>query len=416
MIIEDNLITLESAVLSCMITGDMPDAYFDIVTEEYITNSKNKIILKAIKDLKTNSVELDIVSVYNKLEENGSIKAIGGVDYLMNISYMLPNANNFMSYLNQIKETQAKQKTVATLKQLIKESDKVVDPSAWIASIPSRFTMPKLKQDIISFADVSIELADRVDSYYNGESIFYKTGLESFDKYFGGGIQSGFHIIAARTNHGKTELAAELALRLAINGTRVRYDQLELTGKVFFEYLISKLAGSTRGALIQGAIPRHKVEDAMATLSSLPIFTTTENYTIAEYRVSMELTKGQFDVAFVDQFSHVIPNPKIDRLEALNEIVYGVHKVSKDFDIPTFLLAQINREPEKGGKPRKPLLSDMKSSGALEETADVVMILERPNKGQKNDHMLVHIDKDRVMQNNVTIKLEKRGGRLVEVW
>jgi replicative DNA helicase len=271
----------------------------------------------------------------------------------------------------------------------------------------------------VSFADVDACVTEQIGRYYTaGSCTFIPTGINALDKTFGGGLQPGFYIIGARTNVGKTEFGADIALGMAENGATVQYDQLELDKIVFFEKLIAKFAGHNRGSLVKGLIDPKKVNLAKDKLRALPLLTTSAPYDIKQLTAYCAQNKGKFDALIIDQFSEIIPMAdKKDHLLALNEIVHGVFRISKDLRIPVIMLAQINREADRGAAVREPRLSDLKDTGTLEQAADVVILLSRPNKGERDDYLGVHIAKDRIMENSGhKFKLYRRFGRLTSEW
>jgi replicative DNA helicase len=376
----------------------------------------NRSLFKAIKDVfNAKDFPIDITKTAQCLSTRYGFSTADAFDAVIDANCFPVNIERFKQYLEQLNDRKALLNAVNTAKQIIHEASGVYDTKEFLAAIPNRFKAPELKFKSVSYHDLREEIDAYLESYGNGTTKFYKTGIGALDEHFGGGLQSGFYVIGSRTNIGKTEFAADLAIGLAENRVNIFYDQLELTNRVFYETLIAKLAGSYRGALVKGKIGEDKLREAKYKLAGLSVNTSSRAYTINELRIRCENERNSMQVLIIDQFDKIKLNPKLEFLHACNEIVQGLFRIHKDFDIPVILLAQLNRDSEKqAAKPRRPRMSDFKNTGDLEQTADVVILLERPNKGQHDDYLAVHIDKDRLMQMTQSFKLIRTHGRLAD--
>lgn len=334
------------------------------------------------------------------------LASVGGIDYLTELSYSLvPTDDYFDKALIILKN----QKNIREIKKILAEEYHFITSDSDKYTTDIIYKLNKIQSvgtggDILPFNSACEDLWRRVKSYKNKTSVFYKTGLKSIDEHFEGGLHKrGFYVLAARTHIGKTDFAMEIAIGLLNNGYRVRYDMLELTPMELYENILSKLMGISRGFLVSGKIPNEKYAVASATMEEWGnrLSSANNTYSVEELEQWLKKHRDEIDVLIIDQFSFLKKtSTEFKMLDKINVMIRQLLRLTIDFELPIILLHQINRSGVNADG-SEPEMHNLKDSGHLEETADVVMVLNRPNMkstGIEKTYADLIIKKDRLAQ------------------
>lgn len=223
--------------------------------------------------------------------------------------------------------------------------------------------------------DFFVRLTD--DSYRS----FTPTGYDSLDTVLGGGlVTSGMIALAARPGVGKTMLGLCIADNVAATGTPVLYISLEMDKYQLMCRRVGRIAGLSYNMLQQGRVTdaetKNKVTEALSTLMTRPFYIEDKPASLMDVELKARGIKG-LGLIVIDHLGLLRSNIKGSRYEIVTEISHGIKRLAQSLGIPIVALAQLNRENE-GRNDKRPRLSDLRDSGAIEEDCDAVALLHRP--------------------------------------
>lgn len=333
---------------------------------------------------------------------------VGGMEAIAEMSlYIASNKEYRFEYaIEQIKQ----QYNLRKIKEILYKKLQEIHTDSDVLISTTKYELDKLnifkKNETVNFDIIKNKIWENVDLYNLRKAVFYKTGLTCIDSHFEGGLHKrGFYILAARTHVGKTDFAMEMAIGLLNNGYRVRYDMLELTYSELYENMLAKITGCSRGWLVSGKANKEALSDAKEIMSDWGdrLTSAEKPYSIDELELWLKKFRNSIDILFIDQFSFLVkPSNEDKTLDKINSMIRHLLRLTIEFELPIILLHQINREGVSfGGKQSTPEMHNLKDSGHMEETADVVMILKRTNPkslGDDKNYSELMITKDRLAQ------------------
>lgn len=242
-------------------------------------------------------------------------------------------------------------------------------------------------QDLQAGSNANVqEPAETARDFYvrltdNSYRSFTPTGYDSLDTVLGGGlVTSGMIALAARPGVGKTMLGLCIADNVASTGTPVLYISLEMDKYQLMCRRVGRIAGLSYNMLQQGRVTdaetKTKVTEALSTLMTRPFYIEDKPASLMDVELKARGIKG-LGLIVIDHLGLLRSNIKGSRYEIVTEISHGIKRLAQSLGIPIVALAQLNRENE-GRNDKRPRLSDLRDSGAIEEDCDAVALLHRP--------------------------------------
>lgn len=405
--------TAENAVIASVLID--PKALlriYDYLKPSDFYSSAHKIIFQACLELKAENRLIDIVTVNEKTD--GKYAEVLGeiVDILANTEQVKEYAKIVKKYANYRKflEALSRAKDV-TYEKLEEQIISLINYFREIATAD-------YQNFVFSFKEVKNEILNEIHKIRAGKIIGYKTGIFSIDSLFLG-IQNGLYIVAGRPHMGKTTFSLRLAMQLAKNGCRVLYCPLEDPRNTVMKKCVALLAGIDLGGLYKSKYSKSDLDEAVMEFEKLPITFTDRKFTAKQLRYYIEAYREDFDCVFIDQLSHITPEDEKDQLRIqLNKSIREIKSMSKELEMPVFLLSQINRSVERRDD-KRPYLSDLKETGNLEEDADVIFLLYRDDyynkKSELKDILEVNVAKNKLTDDKVTLYFKEQDKKLVSV-
>ncbi len=392
--IPPNNLEAEMALLgSVLVDKEMMAAVSEIVRPDDFYASLHETIYRALYALYETGKPLDKVALAEELRSRSMLDKVGGLAYLTSLMDTVPTAASAEYYAKIVREK-------ASLRQLIHAGTRITAlgyeseddvPAALDESEQIVYDVGNRDQRG-SFSSVSSLL---LDTFYkletrhaqSGERTGVTSGFNDIDAYTAGFQRGNFIILAARPAMGKTSLALNMALFAAREERQpVAIFSLEMTKQELIERLISSEATIDASKLRRGAIEQkewQRIGDAIGKLNDLPIFLDDSGaVTVTEIRSRLRRLKSThgLSIAFIDYLQLVRPstlnNRGSNRNEELSDICRMIKATAKDLDIPIVALAQLNRAVETR-QDKRPMLSDLRDSGSLEQEADIVTFLYR---------------------------------------
>ena len=357
--------------------------------EEFYLDNHSKIY-ECIKDLDANGKVVDLTTVADELNNRNWLKQVGDIDYLTEIIESVPSASNIDEYIKIVEDK-------AILRRLIDEATAIVTNSyntsnsisevieeaekkIFEVSKSLRSTEFKSIQDVLYKTQADLEKL----AANKGDITGIPTGFYELDK-----LTSGFHpheliIVAARPGMGKTAIALNMVTNFAINSKKtVALFNMEMGAEQLATRMLSSV-GQIEGNKLKTGNLEHsdwkRVNEAISRLSSTNIFIDdTAGQTVGEIRSKcrrLAASPTGLDIVVIDYLTLIQGSSKAgaNRQQEVSDISRALKTMAMELDVPVIALSQLSRGIEKR-EDKKPMLSDLRESGAIEQDADIVAFL-----------------------------------------
>ena len=384
-------IEAEKSVLGAALLSK--DALFDVVEvvrAEDFYDENHKEIFKAILDLHRKSAPVDALTVSEELKKRNSLNMVGGRAYIASLSAGTPTTSNAMEYGKIVAEKASIRRLIGTADDIVaKGYEGSMDAGQILDYAESgifEISQKRQKGQYSHIKDVlltNIEIIDKA-SKLDGGLTGVTTGFKYLDNMTSGLQRSDLIILAARPAMGKTAFALSLALNAAVKGkASVMVFSLEMSKEQLGQRLLSMESKVGMQALKTGKLERRDWDDiniALDILSKARIhIDDTAGINIMEMKSKCRRLKAEegLDLVVIDYLQLMNPEGKSDsRTQEISVISRNLKLLARELDCPVLVLSQLSRAPEQRTDHR-PMLSDMRESGSIEQDADIVIFLYR---------------------------------------
>ncbi|MCL6441971.1 MAG: replicative DNA helicase [Alicyclobacillus sp.] len=395
----------EQAVLGAMLIS--PEAVAEAaewLEPEDFYRSAHQVIFAAMRDLYENGQPVDVVTTTAALQamENGLERA-GGIEYLANLAAAMPTALHIEHYANIVREKALLRRIIAVATEIANDGYQADRTAAEVLSDAERkileLSQHRKLRDFTHIADVLETTFERIEQLYGSEGKLtgLSTGYTELDRMTSGLQKSDLIILAARPSVGKTAFALNVAQNVAIReGQPVAIFSLEMSKEQLVQRMLCAEGYIDGHKLRNGALDEEdwpKLSLAITTLSNSPIYIDdTPGITVAEMRSKLRRLKSQTGLGFVVidylQLIHGRRTPGENRQQEISEISRMLKQLARELEVPVVALAQLSRSVEQR-QDKRPMLSDIRESGSIEQDADIVAFLYRddyydPESDRKN--------------------------------
>lgn len=391
-------IDLEQAVLGAiMLEKNAFISVVNILQLEYFYDDRHVKIYKAALDLFKNSNPIDILTVSNKLRENGDLDYAGGAVYISELTNKVTSSVNIEFHARIIIENYLKRAMINMADELSKRSfdptEDIFDTISYASKNITGTLNVGTGQRIKSASDVYLETCDWLSDKKGARERMIVTGIEKLDNIIQEFSPGEFTILAGRPSMGKTTLAINYMKDMAyFQNKKVLFFSLEMTRIRVLQKMLSNLTGLSAKQIN----PRNMNEEYFRKIfNEAGIFSTgtlliddspaRNILNIKAKAISAKMTHD-VDCIFIDHF-HMLEDRSIKHSTKEQEYSYcsGVIKdLAKELDIPIIVLAQLSRANEHRAN-KRPNLSDLRGSGALEQDADIVHFIHREDYYDNTD-------------------------------
>lgn len=417
----------EQSVLGAMlIDPDSVALCIESLDSEDFYRPENKELFSAMEGLFEKDSPVDIVTACEELSRKGVLDTIGGAEFVANLASSVSATENIKYYIDIILDKSLLRKLINAAGEISKKSFEASESSSEIAE-----TAEKLIYDIIAgkeskeFSKVGdvlqrnfmrLEELAKLKTRITG----LETGFSHLDNLLSGLQPSTLNILAARPGIGKTSFALNIARHVAVKNKKpVAIFSLEMSAEEITNRIISSQALVDSYRLKTGRLEADDWERMMQSvtpISDAPLYIDdTSTITVSEIRSKCRRLKAEkgLGLVIVDYLQLMQGKRRTEnRQQEVSEMSRALKILSKELGVPVLTLSQLSRSIEsRKGKDKTPMLSDLRESGAIEQDADVVMFLSRPDEEEEQEQ-------NAVGQVDLVIAKHRSGstGRIKLVW
>ncbi len=387
---------IEQVVLGAMmLEKEALNDTINIITKESFYDPRHQFIYGAMHDLFASTKPVDLITVTDRLQKNGELEAAGGVAYIAQLTNRVASSAHIEFHARIIAEKFIKRELIKVSSEIIRDSyDDTFDVFDLLNKAESNLfqiaesNMTKQAssmQNIVGDAIAEIEKARNNPDGISGTP----SGFHDLDKITSGWQKSDMIVIAARPGMGKTALVLSMARNTAVDyNMGVAVFSLEMSAVQLVKRLIAGEARIDSEKLRKGNLADHEFQQLhsrITALSAAPIFIDdTPAISVFDFRAKCRRLKAQHDIQLVIIDYLQLMTAKDgkgsgNREQEISNISRSIKEIAKELNIPIIALAQLSRSVEQRGGDKKPILSDLRESGAIEQDADIVSFIYRPD-------------------------------------
>ncbi|MEO7251026.1 MAG: replicative DNA helicase [Arenimonas sp.] len=387
-------IEAEQAVLGgLMLSPESWDRISDRIIEEDFYRRDHRLIFRAIGDLSSKNMPYDAVTLGDWFDAKGLADTVGGSSYVIELANTTPSAANIVAYADIVREK-------SVLRQLIDAGTEIAGDAFQPEGRSSREVLEVAEQKVFKIAEAGargrqgwVPMRTAVKEAFQilhhrfenkGQVTGLSTGFTDLDQLTTGLQPSDLIILAARPSMGKTALAMNLAETAALRGKKaVAVFSMEMSSSQLAFRLISSLGRINQQNLRTGDLEEEewpRVTSAITMLSDAKIFIDdTPALSPGDLRSKARRLKREHDVGLIviDYLQLMqVPGSKENRATEISEISRSLKALAKELNVPVVALSQLNRSLE-ARVDKRPMMSDLRESGAIEQDADLIMFIYR---------------------------------------
>lgn len=388
----------ERGVLASVLVDEKSiDKIIHLVNGDDFYYPANKVVWNAVISLVNDNKPVDLVTLNSRLNETGMLSKAGGVEYISTLVGIMPNAANIVYYANIVKDK-------ALLRNLIKETGNIAEKCfTHVGEVSElldeaeknvfKIAEYKLKSEVRSIGSIVTDTFRMLEALYKERDTLtgVPTGYIDLDRITNGFQKSDLIIIAGRPGMGKTAFALNIALNAAS-----KYDKstavfsLEMSSGQLVQRLLASEARIESSKLRSGRLNMQEwagIAEVAGRLNDYKIYIDdTPAISSLEIRAKCRRLKreGNLDMVVVDYLQLMSSVKGDNREQQISEMSRSLKALAKELNVPVIALSQLNRSVE-GRTDKRPVPSDLRESGAIEQDADIIIFLYRDDFYNKED-------------------------------
>lgn len=394
-----DIIAEKSLLGAIMISDSVMAEILTILRPRDFYEKRHEIIFDAMSGLYDQHKPIDLLTLTSELKSKKMLKDVGGAPYLAELSSFVPAASHAKAYADIIEKASVRRRLIKAGTDIANkayEDDAEVDSLIGSAEKDLFEVSDKIiKSDYVAMDELLADAFDRIEELQKNKGALrgLKTGFRDLDKKTAGFQKGDLIIIGARPAMGKTTFAQNLAYNIAsINKKGVLFFSMEMAANEIVDRMISDVSGVDNWKMRTGNLSEEefaKIGDALGEMDEIPIYIDdTSSMTIVELRNKARRAMHDHDIGIVivDYLQLISGSDRYagNRVQEVTEISRGLKILARELEIPVIALAQLSRNVTGRDDPR-PVLSDLRESGSIEQDADLVMFLHRPDYYKQND-------------------------------
>lgn len=361
-----------------------------ILTPDMFDDERCRNAFLALKKMSEDRMVIDLPSVWGKIDSDLMQKGV--MPMMVNVG----GAVTVMQHYSSLKDFYIKRRCyfkaiellMSSTDTLVSSADLIMKTGQFAESLREEMDTEKDTQHISEVLnELGAEVEERQRLKAEGKALRVPTGIYSLDYLTYGGFNAGnLVILAARPSVGKTAVMLQMAMAAAKAGKSVNLYNLEMTNTELAQRMLFSTGRVTPLQMARGEVEWRDFEQASGEYASKPLYLNDSVSTAEEIisRISLNAQRGKCDIAFIDYLGLIQMNSRLQLKEAIAEVTKRLKNVAKEYRIPIVLLCQLNRASASENRP--PMMHDLRDSGAIEQDADIILMLERSaeNEGEIN--------------------------------
>jgi len=364
---------------------------------EVFYDLRHQTIFETLVEMYDAREAIDVITLQQRLKNKQRLEEVGGVAYLAALPDTVPSAANLSYYLDIVLEKYILRKMIHTCTEVV---GRVYEHEGEIDAL-----LDEVERDILRISETRVEAKtdkikelvkkaiSTIEDYHQRQGMLtgVGTGFVDLDKMTSGLHPGEMIVVAARPSMGKTSLAMNIAEYVAIEQKLpVGVFSLEMTSESLVLRMLCSLSRVNLRNVREGFLAERdfpKLTGAAGRLAGAPLFIDdSSGLSILQLRAKARRMVQQYGIKLfvIDylQLLHSTARRAENRQQEIADISNGIKSLAKELSVPVIVLSQLNRELEKD-KSRKPQLSDLRESGAIEQDADVVCLLYKPSREEE---------------------------------
>jgi replicative DNA helicase len=387
-------IDLEEVLLGAMMIDKKGvDEVIDILSPDAFYKDAHKYIFEAIFRLFENSEPVDLLTLSSQLKKDKKLDLVGGDFYLISLTQRVSSSAHIEFHARIILQKYIQRSLIKISSEIIEEAyDETKDVFDLLDNAEAKLyevTQGNVKKSTETAQSLVIQAKKKIEEISNKEGLSgIPSGFDKLDKLTSGWQPSDLVIIAARPGMGKTALTLTMARNIAVNSNiPVAFFSLEMSSVQLITRLISSETGLSSEKLRTGKLEKHEWEQLnvkVKTLEKAPLFIDdTPSLSIFDLRAKARRLASQYGIKMIiiDYLQLMTAGGSQkggNREQEISTISRNLKALAKELNVPVIALSQLSRAVETRGGSKRPLLSDLRESGAIEQDADIVSFIYRP--------------------------------------
>lgn len=387
-------IEAEQAVLGCnLIDNDIAVNVLSKLKAEDFYTSAHQAIYEAMLNVFSKNSPIDYVTISEELEKSSELDAVGGIEYLVTLTNVVPSAANYNHYVEIVKKDSLLRKLIKASEEIVQKSYDSGDEDVLNFAEQTIFNIAQKEESssLVQIAGPVANVIEKLDEIARnkGEINGIPTGFKCLDNLTNGLHPGELIIIAARPGVGKTSFAMNIINHAAVECGKVcAVFSLEMPNEQIAQRSMFSISGVDMSKGLKGNLNKDEYKAIWAAgkkLSDAKLFIDdTSSVTPVEIIGKCRRLKREFglDLIMIDYLQLMNGMGKYkdsSRQLEITELTRNLKIAAKELGVPILLLSQLSRASE-GRKDHKPILSDLRESGSIEQDADIVMFLHNPEK------------------------------------
>ncbi len=382
----------EQAVLGAMILDqDAALTAVQLVDHTMFYKDAHRRLFRALHSLTENRVVIDHITLRDELIRRNELDLVGGVEYLAELVDSVATAANLEHHARIVRDK-------ATLRGLIEASTGIIQEAYEGRRHANelldeaegrifRISQHRRREEFVRLKEMLWDAMERIESLHRGGVAItgVPSGFPDLDNLTSGFQKSELVIVAARPSMGKTAFCLNIASNAAQQGRGVAIFSLEMSKDALVQRLLCSAAGIDSQAVRQGRIKESdypRIARATGILQNAPIWIDdTPALTLLEMRGKARRLRAESDIGLIMvDYLQLMRSPEYseNRVQEISDISRSLKALARELEVPVLALSQLSRASEQRGGDRTPMLSDLRDSGAIEQDADVVIFIHRP--------------------------------------
>jgi len=386
-------IEIEQKVLGALLLDEEAVSIsIESIDPSYFYREAHKIIFKVVSEMFDARKEIDLVTLSEELKRQNQFDAVGGAFYLTELLNSTPSSANIGNYLEIVKQKALSRMLIKECSDIIgkaySQNDEVETLLDQAESKIFEISEKRMQKGFAGIQKILHATFERIDELYHNNTTGVTgvaSGYKKLDEMTAGFQEADFLVLAGRPSMGKTAFALNLARNAAIGrGQPVGIFSLEMSAEALVTRLLCTEAKVNQMAVRTGKLSKQEMERLTkhaSTLMSAPIYIDdTASLNVLELRAKARRLKSEAHIQMlvIDYLQLMDGTKGENRQQEITHISRSIKVIAKELQIPVIALSQLSRATETRDKSKRPQLSDLRESGAIEQDADVVFFVYRP--------------------------------------